>query len=256
MRTTDWNFDFASLPRWDNRERIFYVYDEFYEIPGKDMLCCIYSVAEVSMLNHEGFLAILRNKEKPELVLNAADICFCVNFSQSADGRFLFLQPSFYFPKKGYRRPVLILDMEKNRFAYVVWNDWEHKAEVRWGEAPEERRKAKKRDDEADEAERAARELEEKRIDGIVDFVEKYLFAPDDEGTRNEDACCKILEATPKAFVARLAVREIVAVFEDAWDSERRELALSLIQNVPELKSLVAADELKALQAYVEKYGD
>ena len=145
---------------------------------------------------------------------------------------------------------------EKNCFAYVVWNDWEHKAEVRWGEDPEERRKAKKRDAEADEAERAARELEEKRIGGIVDFVEKYLFAPDDEGNRNEDACCKILEATPKAFVARLAVMEIVAVFEDAWDSERRKFALSLIQNVPELKSLVAADELKALQAYVEKYGD
>jgi hypothetical protein len=144
---------------------------------------------------------------------------------------------------------------EKNCFAYVVWNDWEHKAEVRWGEDPEERQKAKKKDDEADKAERAARELEEKRIDGIVDFVEKYLFAPDDEGSRNEDACCKILEATPKAFVARLAVREIVAVFEDAWGSERRELALNLIRNIPELKSLVAADELKALETVVKRDG-
>lgn len=149
MRTTDWNFDFASLPRWDNRERIFYVYDEFYEIPGKDMLCCIYSVAEVSMLNYEGFLAILRNKEKPELVLNAADICFCVNFSQSADGRFLFLQPSFYFPEKGYRRPVLILDMEKNRFAYVKTKNYcenyrvvEKKPDVFVVEADERSRKA------------------------------------------------------------------------------------------------------------------
>lgn len=119
MRTTDWKFDFASLPRWDNRERIFYVYDEFYEVPEKDMLVCLYSVAEVSMMNYEGFLAILRNKENPELVLNPTDICFCVNFSQSADGRFLFLQPSFYFRERGYRRPVLILDMEKDRFALV-----------------------------------------------------------------------------------------------------------------------------------------
>ena len=104
MQTTDWSFDFASLPRWDNREKWFYTYDAFYEVPGKDMLCCIYSVAEVSMLNYEGFLAILRNKEKPELVLNPADICFCVNFSQSADGRFLFLQPSFYFRERGFHR--------------------------------------------------------------------------------------------------------------------------------------------------------
>lgn len=119
MRTTDWKFDFSTLPHWDNREKVPYVYDEFYEIPEKDMLVCIYSVAEVSMLNYEGFLAILRNKEKPELVLTMADTCFCVNFSRSKDGNLLFLQPSFYFPDRGYRRPVLILDMEKNRFTYV-----------------------------------------------------------------------------------------------------------------------------------------
>lgn len=119
MRTTDWEFDFASLPRWDIRERIPFVYDEFFEVPGKDMLCCIYSVAEVSMMNYEGFLAILRNKQKPELVLNVTDISFCVNFSHSKDGNLLFLQPSFYSPEKGYRRPVMILDMEKGRYSYI-----------------------------------------------------------------------------------------------------------------------------------------
>ena len=120
MRATDWSFDFASLPRWENRERIPFVYDEFFEVPGKDMLCCIYSVAEVSMLDYLGFLAILRNKEKPELVLNVADYPFCVNFSQSEDGRFLFLQPSVYSKETGHiRRPVLILDMEKGRFTFV-----------------------------------------------------------------------------------------------------------------------------------------
>lgn len=120
MRTTDWNFDFASLPRWDNRERMPFVYDEFFEVPGKDMLCCIYSVAEVSMLNYLGFLAILRNKEKPELVLNVADFMFCVNFSHSEDGKLLFLQPSLYFRETGHiRRPVLVLDMEKDRFTLV-----------------------------------------------------------------------------------------------------------------------------------------
>ena len=65
MRTTDWKFDFASLPRWDNRERIGFVYDEFYEIPEKDMLVCIYSVAEVSMLNYQGFSLFRRMAKKP-----------------------------------------------------------------------------------------------------------------------------------------------------------------------------------------------
>lgn len=150
MRTTDWSFDFASLPRWDNREKVFYTFDEFYEISGKDMLCCLYCVAEVSMMNYEGFLAILRNKQKPELVLNATDISFCVNFSQSEDGRYLFLQPSIYFRETGHiRRPVLILDMEKNRFAFVKTRNYcpdyqvvERKPDVFVIEADERERKS------------------------------------------------------------------------------------------------------------------
>jgi len=46
-------------------------------------------------------------------------------------------------------------------------------------------------------------------------------------------------------------------MFDGAWvDDESGSVVLDLIQNIPELKSLVVADELKALQAYVEKYGD
>ena len=115
MRTTDWNFNFSSLPRWDNRERLHYVYDEFYEIPEKDMLVCIYSVAEVSMMNYQGFLAILRNKEKPELVLNIADFSFYVDFYYGQGDEFYVLQPALQLPEKN--RPVLILDMPNNRFS-------------------------------------------------------------------------------------------------------------------------------------------
>lgn len=55
MTATDWKFDFESLPRWDNRERIPFVYDAFFDIPQNDALCCIYSIVEVSMCNPEGF---------------------------------------------------------------------------------------------------------------------------------------------------------------------------------------------------------
>lgn len=120
MRTTDWFYDFSALPRWDNRERIHYVFDEFYELPQSDTLCCLYSVAEASMLNYVGFLAIFRNKEKPELVLNVTDFPFCVNFSASDDGNLLFLQPSIYLPEKDrIVRPVLLLDIKNNRFSYL-----------------------------------------------------------------------------------------------------------------------------------------
>lgn len=120
MKTTDWKYDFPSLPRWDNREKFPWVYDEFYELSQSDTLCCLYSVAEASMLNYVGFLAIFRNKEKPELVLNVTDFPFCVNFSASEDGNLLFLQPSIYDRDTNRRlRPVLILDIQKNRFSYI-----------------------------------------------------------------------------------------------------------------------------------------
>lgn len=121
MKTTNWNYDFASLPRWDNRERNPWIYDEFYEIPQSDTLCCLYSICEVSMGNYVGFLAILRNKQKPELVLNIADgFSFCVNFFVNSAGNLIFLQPSIYDRSSSrLLRPILILDIQKNRFSFV-----------------------------------------------------------------------------------------------------------------------------------------
>ena len=121
MKTTDWKYDFASLPRWDNRDKLPYVYDEYFELPQSNTLCCLYSICEASMLNYLGFLAILKNKEDPKLVLNLADgISFCVNFSASADGNLIFLQPSIYDqPSNRCLRPILILDIQNNRFSYI-----------------------------------------------------------------------------------------------------------------------------------------
>lgn len=121
MRDTDWKFDFTKLPHWENRNSIPYVYDEFFEISQSDMLCCIYSIAEVSMENYLGFLAIIKNKEKPSLFLNIAEnFNFCNNFSVSEEGSLIFLQPSIYYKETNtVKRPILIIDVEKNLFSYV-----------------------------------------------------------------------------------------------------------------------------------------
>ena len=116
MRITDWKFDFSSLPHWNDRDTILWIYDEFFDIPQSDTLCCIYSVAEVSMCNYLGHLAILKNKEKPELLLNVDQgMSFCDNVSVSTDGSLIFLQPDIR-----YKRPVLIIDITKNIFSYVL----------------------------------------------------------------------------------------------------------------------------------------
>lgn len=145
---------------------------------------------------------------------------------------------------------------EKNCFAYVVWNDWEHKAAVRWGEDPEGRRKAKKKDDEADEAKAAApTELDKAR--SIYQFVRKYMLAVDEDDNVNLEACRDILKNAPHDLLIKFAVGYVELMFVSAWvDNVSGVVVLDLIQNIPELKSLVVADELKALQAYVEKYGD
>ena len=124
--TTDWKFNFESLPRWENHNSAHYAYDEFFEIPQRDSLCCVYSICEASMMNYVGFLAILQNKENPKVVLNLTDnMNFCDNFSASNDGKLIFLQPSMYNDKtKQVKRPILILDIEKKKFAYVETNQW------------------------------------------------------------------------------------------------------------------------------------
>lgn len=126
MKTTDWKYDFSSLPRRDNREKLGWIYDEYFEIPQSDTLCCLYSINEVSMMNYQGFLAILRNKENPELVLNVAEgFTFCVNFSASADGNLIFLQPSIYDrPANRCMRPILILDIQNDRFSYLITDNY------------------------------------------------------------------------------------------------------------------------------------
>ena len=116
---TDWKFDFSSLPHWNNRNTIPFVYDKFYSIPQNDILCCIYSIAEVRTGWYTGFLAILKNKEHPELILNIAeDITFCDNFSVNERGDMLFLQPSIYNKANNtVNCPILIMDLTHKKFA-------------------------------------------------------------------------------------------------------------------------------------------
>lgn len=70
QRTTDWEFDFSTLPHWKNRLEIPYIYDAFLPFEKADLLFCVHSVAEVTMLNYRGFFSILENKESPRVVFS------------------------------------------------------------------------------------------------------------------------------------------------------------------------------------------
>ncbi len=119
-RHTDWNFDFSCLPLWDNRHSFSGIYDKFFQIDQNDTLCCIYSILETSMCNYVGFLAILRNKTNPKLILNVTEgMNFCENFFADESGNYIFLQPSIYLREiNAVKRPILILDISREKFTY------------------------------------------------------------------------------------------------------------------------------------------
>jgi hypothetical protein len=121
----DWKYDFSSLPRWDVRDRIPFVYDKFHSLPQCDALCCIYSIAEVRMCWNQGFLAILKNKEAPKLVLNInEELTFSDNFSASKKGDVIFLLSHFYDKTTtGVGNLLLIVDIAREKFSYLKINN-------------------------------------------------------------------------------------------------------------------------------------
>lgn len=124
MKTTEWKYDFSSLPCWNNRESDPYIYDKYFELSKTDTLCCIYSITEATMCNYLGFLAILKGKDNPTLCLNiASGFNFCDEFFCSDDEKLIFLQPSLYNENYGSKRPILIIDITNNKFSYLFENN-------------------------------------------------------------------------------------------------------------------------------------
>lgn len=123
LAVTDWKFDFSNLPYWDNRQNLCGVYDRFFEIPQSDALCCLYSIYEVSMCSYLGFFAILKHKDDPQLIWKS-EINFRDNFCVNSEGNLIFLQPYLYDRNRNQSEcPILILDIEKNRFSCLRTNN-------------------------------------------------------------------------------------------------------------------------------------
>jgi hypothetical protein len=120
MSFTDWQFDFSSLPDWNLRERFRDAHDRFFELPQSDTLVCIYSIYEVTMCNNLGSLAILKNKQDPQLIAHCSHP-FRVNFSSSDDGNLIFLSLQVYDRATNRSKyPILILDIPNRRFSYMI----------------------------------------------------------------------------------------------------------------------------------------
>lgn len=122
MNATDWKFDFESLHHWSIRKVNPWVYDEFYEIDNSDTLLCVYSIVEMRMMDYRGYVALLKNKESPRLILNAPEVLtFRPGFDQSDDGRYIFLKSIMYDRAKNKAYSLLLaVDLEKELYSYIL----------------------------------------------------------------------------------------------------------------------------------------
>lgn len=125
MKSIDWPYDFSALPHWGNHESMLYIGDVFTESPYAKYLCALYANCEVSMMNYMGFLAVLKNKVDPELILNVT--AFNVTDERAfftADERYLIVQA--HLRKSGlggYADTFLVIDLNELKFAFVH-NSW------------------------------------------------------------------------------------------------------------------------------------
>ena len=97
MEFDGWNYCYENLPYWEVRNRFPYVYDQFTQSPLGKHAILIYSIAEISMCNEVGCLAVFESKEYPFLVsvsythldVYKRQLCLCKSRNQSAETRAL-----------------------------------------------------------------------------------------------------------------------------------------------------------------------
>ena len=115
MNLSGWEFDYTSLPHWDNHEKFAYCEDHVYESPDAKHACVLYSVIEARMMDYMGFCAILQNKDAPELLLNIPYVNFGQYAKFSKDSKLVFLKAIYRYGK----RFILVLNLQKRAYAVV-----------------------------------------------------------------------------------------------------------------------------------------
>ena len=122
MKIDGWDYSFENLPHWGIRERFPYVYDQLTQSPSGEYAILIYSIAEVSMCNEVGCLAVFESREHPVLILNA----YKANFSPqspvfSANGRYVCLKSQMYLSSQNrVECPLLLLDLYNRQFTVLT----------------------------------------------------------------------------------------------------------------------------------------
>ena len=122
MKIDGWDYSFENLPHWGIRERFPYVYDQLTQSPSGEYAILIYSIAEVSMCNEVGCLAVFERREHPFLILNAYQAHFPTQTPIfSANGRYVCLKSQMYLPDQHrVECPLLLLNLYERQFTALT----------------------------------------------------------------------------------------------------------------------------------------
>ena len=122
MKIDGWDYSFENLPHWGIRERFPYVYDQLTQSPSGEYAILIYSIAEVSMCNEVGCLAVFERREHPFLMLNAYQAHFPTQTPIfSANGRYVCLKSQMYLPDQNrVECPLLLLNLYERQFTALT----------------------------------------------------------------------------------------------------------------------------------------
>ncbi len=122
MQIDGWDYSFENLPHWGIREHFPYVYDQLTQSLTGEYAILIYSIAEVSMCNEVGCLAVLERREHPLLILNAYKAHFPPQTPVfSANGRYVCLNSQMYLPDQNrVECPLLLLDLYERQFTVLA----------------------------------------------------------------------------------------------------------------------------------------
>jgi hypothetical protein len=121
MNISSWEYDFPSLPHWDEHEKSPDVTDALFESPDGSFCILNYSILESEAANNLGYAAVLKNKQSPELVFCAENLKFSdVNpfFAQASHTVALLAVVTEKSMNKDFDI-TLIIDLDKKRFAFA-----------------------------------------------------------------------------------------------------------------------------------------
>ncbi len=117
---TDWRCNFQALFSQKPFRFKGPSYDLFYEVPGADVLCCLFCVEETRMNTYTGRLAFFKDKQQPKFLLDLSSCfrCYAWIFEDENSKLYFYVTYSLAHAQE-VEEAVLIVDVKSEKLGYI-----------------------------------------------------------------------------------------------------------------------------------------